>query len=146
MNSCIKIIYLSQRMPASTQHLGQPHPNACFLRFQVDFPFLLLLDYVLTYICSKVLSRVQDQKNQGKNNEDFSHVTEKLTTWLKVAAFEDTFNEPINFVLWLDYNTYSQIGKLFSNHELPVNKNTTTLKKPAKNACPKKGQVHFSYC
>ena len=32
---------------------------------------------------------------------------------LKMITFEDRFNEPINFVLWLDYNIDSQTGKVF---------------------------------
>lgn len=42
---------------------------------------------------------------------------------LKIVTFEDTFNEPINFVLWLDYNIDSQTGTVFGNCESPINKN-----------------------
>ena len=46
---------------------------------------------------------------------------------LKMITFEDRFNEPINFVLWLDYNIDSQTGKVFGNCESPINKNLPPL-------------------
>ena len=46
---------------------------------------------------------------------------------LKIVTFEDTFNEPINFVLWLDYNIDSQTGKVFGNCESSINKNLPPL-------------------
>lgn len=37
---------------------------------------------------------------------------EKFTIWLKFVTFEDSLNEPISFVVWIDYSIDFQISKV----------------------------------